>query len=462
VKFHRLSIAKHSASGWALPLKFKLSGLLVATLFVALATVGVQVSTQSRQLAQHQRELLQTTLLTQKRIELVRAITLMRQELEANISWDAPEALKRATVLLMAAAPDQDTYFFLYDLAGRCLVHPKQPELVGQNLQALVDDHGRRVIPSLIETARNGGGFQQYSWRKPSTGRISEKLGYVTLLEPWGWVLGSGVYLDDIESAASDAHSSSETSIAHTLRSLGLVALAGVLAVFVGGLVLTVTEQRLADRKLRAMADRVLNSQEDERARVALELHDGIVQVLVATRFLIEASRSTLERDTALSSQTLTKALARLDEAIVDIRHIAHGLRPAILDELGLGAALHELAEETSARLGIRVQIDEGIQAVRLVGEQSLALLRVAQEALMNVERHARANNVTIQLSLAPERQRVTLRITDDGRGFDANASWPGHGLTNMRHRAQELGGSLSVKSRPGQTEILAELKLSS
>lgn len=444
----------------SMSLKLKLTSLFFLTLFFALGIMGAELLRQSRRLGERQRELIESSMLAQKKAELVRAVAVLQSELDAEFPAGSVPNPERAKAIIAAANAGEDGYFFLYDLDGVCLVHPRQPELVGKNLQALVDVRGRRVIPSLIETARSGGGFRQYSWKKPSTGRITEKLGYVSLLEPWGWIVGTGVYLDDVERATRSAREASEASVKSTLREFAVVALLALVTVFLGGLGLTVTEQRLADRKLRALADRIVHLQEDERARVARDLHDGIVQVLIAARFFIEAARQKFAADRVAADALLVKAVEQLEGAVGDVRRIAHGLRPPTLDDLGLGSALRELADETSARLGVPVTFEDHLASAALGGPEAVALLRVAQEALVNVERHARAKRVRMALGSGRGGKRVVLEVEDDGCGFDSRASHAGSGLGNMRHRIEELGGEFRIVSRPGRTELRAELEV--
>lgn len=92
----------------------------------------------------------------------------------------------------------EDGYFFVYDGEGVNLVHPAQPELVGQPLITLRDGAGDLVIASLLNVAKQGGGYHRYTWRKPSLGDEEDKLGYVVELPKWGWILGTGLYVDDI------------------------------------------------------------------------------------------------------------------------------------------------------------------------------------------------------------------------------------------------------------------------
>jgi two-component system NarL family sensor kinase len=442
-------------------LKLKLNLLFVSTLLLALCVVGLQLVRQSAELERRQRDIIESSMLGQKQVELVRAVAFLKTELAAAMPAAAPADPERAKAIIGAATDGVDGYFFAYDREGRCLVHPRQPELVGQDLQSLVDDRGRHVIPALIETARAGGGFQRYAWNKPSTGRATEKLGYVSLLEPWGWTVGTGVYLDDVEAATRSAQVSSQQAVRRTLGQLGLIALVAVLAVFSGGLLLTVSEQRLADRKLRALTDRIVHLQEEERARVARDLHDGIVQVIASAHFLIGAGEQRLEPEQAVTRELLGKAKARLDEAVDDVRRIAHGLRPATLDELGLSSALRELLDETAQRSGLRVELLDATGGRALGAAESVALLRVAQEALTNVERYAGATQVSVELTVDAA-DRVTLRVRDDGRGFDTRARSSGSGLGNMRRRIEELTGSFRVESRPGSTELSAVLRISS
>lgn len=266
--------------------------------------------------------------MAQKRAELVHAVELVESQIESldvEMSDDARQA--RVKAFLGAAHYGEDGYFFVYDLAGTCLVHPRQPELVGRNLQTLTDARGRRVIPALLETAQRGDGFQRYSWEKTSSHRVSEKLGYVSLLPRWGWVIGTGIYLDDVERVSLAVRQKSLDSVRQTMWRLTAVALVAMLAVFAGGVALNVSERRLADGKLKAMSARIVTLQEEERARVSRELHDGISQLLVAMKFHFELARQKLEAGGGGAKESLDSSLARLTECSADVRRISHALR---------------------------------------------------------------------------------------------------------------------------------------
>jgi two-component system, NarL family, sensor kinase len=440
-------------------LKAKLIALSSLALFVAIAIVALQVEGQATRLGDQQSQLMERSMMAQKASELVHAVALVQSEIAASMTADDGANQKRAKAVIQAARSGEDGYFFLYDQSGTCLVHPRQPELVGRNLQTLVDARGRRVIPALLATAQRGAGFQRYTWQKPSTLTATDKLSYVSLLQPWGWMMGTGVYLDDVEAATRAAREASRASARQTIWRLSAVGLCAIFAVFFGGLLLTVSEQRLADRKLRSMAERILHLQEEERTRVARELHDGIVQLLAAARFQVEASRQKLASDPVGAERALEKGLSRLDESIDDVRRISHALRPAIVDQLGIAAALAELGKELEERTRAKVSLLDRLGATPIGQPQSMAFFRIAQEALTNIERHAAASAISIELTAEDQGQRVRLRIVDDGCGFNPRTTRNGMGLNNMRKRTEDLGGQFSVASRPGRTELNALLR---
>jgi signal transduction histidine kinase len=209
-------------------------------------------------------------------------------------------------------------------------------------------------------------------------------------------------------------------------------------AVFVGQ---RVDRERLARRRvetaqeeLRAYAGKVLAAQEDERRRIAQEIHDEPLQALIHLARQLEAQPAERELATRIAA---------------DLREISQGLRPPALDDLGLGPALRRLAgqleEHTGAQVSVRVA---GTQ--RLAPELELGVFRIAQEALHNVERHAAARAVSVRLSLEPP--EVSLEVRDDGGGFDPALPRRRQtlGLVGMRERADLLGGELDVRSRPG------------
>lgn len=219
----------------------------------------------------------------------------------------------------------------------------------------------------------------------------------------------------------------------------------------------TRTEARLRDNalQLRALSRRVLATQEAERRRVAIELHDELGQALTAIRINLQAQAQAQARATGGSEGGFTADNLRIvDDALHQVRRLAAALRPSILDDLGLIPALRWLAEQSAARGDLVVEFRTTAQDTRLAPEVETACFRIVQEALTNVVRHARATRVQIELHFAGE--LLVLSVQDDGCGCDpaamsASAVAGGSvGLLGMRERAALIGGQLEVESSPG------------
>lgn len=209
--------------------------------------------------------------------------------------------------------------------------------------------------------------------------------------------------------------------------------------------------------RLTEMAAQVVGAQEDERKRIARELHDETAQALASVLIRI----SLLER--SLESGTLRAQLGELrditEAALRGVRRLATDLRPPMLDDLGLEKALRAHVRDWSPRWSTEVTLT-GRHLGRLPGDVELVLFRVVQEALSNVAKHARASRAEVSMS----RRGRTLRLTveDDGRGFDVEAARDSRlGLFGMQERLALVGGTLAIHSAPGRgTRVCAEVPL--
>ncbi len=200
---------------------------------------------------------------------------------------------------------------------------------------------------------------------------------------------------------------------------------------------------------LRQQLAQVTAAQEEERRRIARELHDGVGPALASMNLRLHTARKLLERDQRSAAEEIEE-LAELAQAnIQDIRRMIYDLRPAVLDELGLVPALRDYLARCQREHGLVIDFtaDEG---ERLPAPVETTLFRVAQEALNNVVRHAGAQQVDVDLTW--DDAHLTLRIADDGRGFDPQAPRSGThlGLWSMRERVEQLGGHFEVDSAPG------------
>ncbi len=197
---------------------------------------------------------------------------------------------------------------------------------------------------------------------------------------------------------------------------------------------------------------------EAERCRWARELHDDTLQGLGMLRVMLSSARRT--DDVAALHGTLEGAVDHLTQEIANLRALITELRPAALDELGLGPALDALFERARVAHGLvidtTVELAEDADAPRLDPETETTVYRVVQESLTNAARHADADYVAVEVLRSGDGIRIA--VGDDGRGFDVEQPSSGFGLTGMRERISLAGGSLEIKSSPAGTTILAVL----
>jgi PAS domain S-box-containing protein len=227
-----------------------------------------------------------------------------------------------------------------------------------------------------------------------------------------------------------------------------------------------VTERKRAETQLRELSGRLLQVQDEERRRLARELHDTVAQALAA--MVLNLSRFQ-EPETPLDPQVeraLTSALGIAEQAAREVRTLTYLLHPPLLEELGLVSALRSYAEGFTQRSGIRVELEAPPVQERFPAEVELALFRVAQESLANVHRHSGARQARIRLRT--ENGELCLEIADAGRGvapsvlekFERGGAELGVGLAGMRERLRQLGGRLEVRPENPGTSVRATLPL--
>ena len=197
----------------------------------------------------------------------------------------------------------------------------------------------------------------------------------------------------------------------------------------------------------------------EERQRLARELHDSVSQALYGISLGVETARELLDRDPKEAVAPLDYSLSLTEAGMAEMRALIFELRPESLKLEGLVAALEKQAAAIEARYRVRVRAELCVEPEAPL-EAKEAVYRIAQEALHNTVKHARARNVEINMECDPD--RITLDISDDGAGFDAQNEFPGHlGLRSMRERAARLGGTLRVQTAPGRgTRICARIPL--
>lgn len=214
---------------------------------------------------------------------------------------------------------------------------------------------------------------------------------------------------------------------------------------------------QLEQAEARTRSGSLLEGQEEERRRLARELHDGIGQMLTGLKLHTEQLGSAAF--TEKQRRTYDELRRLLHETIESTRTVAYNLMPSVLSDFGVAAALRRLAEQTARSSGLAVEFS-GPEHLRFADAVETGLYRIAQEALHNAVKHAGANRITLDLTQKPDVLQLT--ITDDGRGFDPRrqrGKSPGSGLRNMRTRAELLGGTFRISSEPGRgTRVLVKL----
>jgi PAS domain S-box-containing protein len=234
-----------------------------------------------------------------------------------------------------------------------------------------------------------------------------------------------------------------------------------------GGVAVDMTERIQAQQKLReyatqlqALSRRLVQVQEDERRHLARELHDEVGQALTSLRFALEGARATSIMEKA--KLRLDDARAVLEDVLIRIRNLSYSMRPAMLDHLGLLAALSGLIEHYTARTQVQVSFEQQGLDQRLAPELETTAYRIVQEALTNVARHSGVKEAAVRLWI--DDVGLNVQVEDQGAGFDPEAvlgACSSSGLPGMRERVQLVGGQLLIESAPGSgTHLLVQLPL--
>lgn len=213
--------------------------------------------------------------------------------------------------------------------------------------------------------------------------------------------------------------------------------------------------------QLETLVEQLINAQEEERKLVAYDLHDGLIQQLVGARLHLGEFRKLSDYASPDAERVLHEAITNLTSAVREGRHLIEGLRPSLLDTLGLATALSELAENIGKPVDWEIEFDNRIGATRLSSEIEITAFRIAQEALTNARKHAKTERVALELGC--DDGWLTVIVKDFGEGFDPRTPQDQRqfGLISMRERAVLLGGTCQIDTHPGQgTRVIARLPL--
>jgi signal transduction histidine kinase len=246
----------------------------------------------------------------------------------------------------------------------------------------------------------------------------------------------------DVQSQRRDAFGVNDVLVMETLADQIAVALENARLYEAG---------RVARDELRDLTAYLQDAREEERTRIAREVHDEFGQLLTALKMDLSWLAKRLPSDEPQLEEKADAMSDMIDRSFEVVRRVSSELRPGILDDLGVAAAIEWQAELYAERSGIAFRLDLDEAAETLDRESSTALFRILQEALTNVGRHAEAEEVRIDLRVGPD--DVTLVVADDGRGItpDEISGQESLGLVGMRERARALGGEVTIEGVPGE-----------
>lgn len=448
-------------------LKLRLGFIVIIPLILMTLVLTWIIQTQGQVFLEEQTHLLQDSVRNARKEALRNYVELAETALTPvlnNPPIDEAKDLREAKRILEAMTFGKNGYFFLYNEHGINLVHGRNPANEGKDLWSYQDINKKWVIRDLLTTSLNPSPeqrFEDYYWEKEAgSQQQAPKLGYVTRLPPWQWMLGTGLYMDDTQLEEAALAKQVNTNVWHNLRIILVALTLTTLVIFFLMLFVNIHEGRLANQRLQSTAYNFVNLQVRERRGFSHELHDGINQFLVAAKYRIEAGLKQADKGTDKYRQPLLQSLELLDQTIAEVRRISHALRPALLDELGLQQAVESLIAQFVERNSIQVQRHYQLMKT-LPDEVEIMAYRVIQEALMNIEKHAKATEVVMEL--IQQRHQLKLLISDNGSGFlsEDSTKLTGIGLINMRERVELLGGEFRLENRLGRGVMIhAQLPL--
>lgn len=211
------------------------------------------------------------------------------------------------------------------------------------------------------------------------------------------------------------------------------------------------------------VVEKVIKAQEEERRRVARDIHDGPAQMMANAVLQVEILERLIAQNPRVAASELNDLKRLINDSLKELRRIIFDLRPMILDDLGLAPALRRYTNDFTSRHSLPVEMKIIGVETRIDPIIEVALFRIVQEALHNTRKHALASRVVVTLGYGPD--AVSVSIEDNGKGFNPGGVWPnwGHsekfGLSGMRERAKLFGGSLHIDSAPGEgTKITARI----
>jgi two-component system, NarL family, sensor kinase len=462
----------------AMELRLKILLFAVVPLALALGAIAFTVRHHALSLAQQQQAVIKPAYLATKDAELKSYVAIAKRAI-AHLydSGRTDEAIKgEARAILERLEYGKDGYFFVYehsDHQATTIVHPRMKESsMGKNMWDFKDPSGGFLIRELIGISQNeDGGFKDYVWEKYSTGNrdLKPKRAYVIDLPDWGWMLGTGVYLDDVDDALTAIDLQVSRNIDNTMLWIAAIAVLSAIAIFLG-LMRNIRERTVLDGmlgqaniELRALAQRVINARDEERKRIEMDLHDGVKPCLVAVKLRIQTGLIQLPKfneEITAAQNNFQSASVLLKEGLLELSNIIRGIRPT--GSFSLAQMLKKLCLDMT-HPAVSIDFNAEGETHGLTSDAEQVLFLVAKEALNNTVSYSSAKHAAVKLKGAAN--FVKLEISDNGTGFDVDfvSQSPGKstGLRNMKERVESVGGKYEILSSASGTRVIVTIPLS-
>ncbi len=429
-------------------LKQKIVLLTMVPLLLVSVTISAVALFAMNRFGEEAIQSMQRHMMTQRQAELANYTAIARSAIrpfEAGGSKSRradPETAKR---VLRSIEYGEDGYIFAYDYRGNNLVHPKKPQLEGKNLLSLQDRNGVMVIKDLIGAAKSGGDTVSYLWDKPSAGREVTKLGYALAVDDWQWMIGTGLYIDDIEAAQVVLREALDGRRSDTVSLMLAISLSSVVVIGTLAGKLTLSEGTVAERQIRQLSRRTRDVQEAERSEISHYLKHTLLGQIDRIRISLGQACANSSATAAELCRSIRQANLNITSVAESVESLSARLRPSELDRNGLIAAIKTLADGVRKRTGASVTVQADLPKYRLPETVEIRLYRIVEELLDNIERHAEASVVNLRIRAVSG--AFSISVKDNGRGVSDSAlvDPAKTGLLNVRDQLDSLRGKFQM-----------------
>lgn len=347
-------------------------------------------------------------------------------------------------------------YFFVNDYHGKTLVHGAKPALEGRDLWDLKSKDGKFLIRDIDQAAKDGSGFTSYMWDKPGFAEPVDKISYVKTLDKWDWIIGTGLYIDDIEAVHSRLNQQLDANLRDSIWVfLGLSGLSLLLAALLFGR-LSLKQGDSTDHKLRALSDQVNRAQEHERQAIAAEIDDGVREHLLGLKERLPE----LLLGKGVSGEVMELLAGEVDKAVKPLQQISHTLNPRNLEAHGLAYGLDILCKQYNDRGRVPVKLyQQGELEQRLPVHVEWELYRAIQDVMRFLEQSGGQGKIVLRSSFGED--SVQISLLEDIVGFDPKSNSRSGSdmaellLNTLVSRVEGVNGAVSAFGTKGTGTLL-------